>query len=595
MAPLFGHYPCAYFFVSHARRWRDTRTTHTMTFVPRTFRSRIALLFGVLSWFVGLPTYWFVSNSHREQMVEDQRAVLQGIAESAATVIAENLTERRREIELLAQSDAFRQKAQGAPSIEKALERLKQSYPHYSWIGLTDAQGTVRSATSQLLKGQSAVERPWFQQGRRGVFVGDVHEAKLLATLLPAPSSDQPLRFIDFASPVLDENGQLRGVLAAHAHWHWAGTVLKAATPRDAHDNGIDIFIVNAKDAVIQAEQGLAAERVPSLQATRNAKWNGHFLDWGDATRYLTTTATVNEPTTTSALDWRVVVRQPEVAVLQGVAHLQRGVLLLTGAAGVAFVGLAWLTAWVISRPIERLTEVARRIQVGDERIHFEVHTGSLELRRLSTALGAMAATLLERKKALETSNQQLEVRVAERTEALRLLNQDLEKLARTDALTGLPNRMATNETLVAEFARFKRSQLSYAVLMIDIDFFKRVNDKHGHPVGDAVLQHVARIVRQSIRESDFAGRLGGEEFLVILPMTAVPSAVQVAEKIRTELERTPPPQAGTITISVGVGPVFPTDLSSDDAVQRADQQLYRAKANGRNRVASDTPNTPMG
>lgn len=175
------------------------------------------------------------------------------------------------------------------------------------------------------------------------------------------------------------------------------------------------------------------------------------------------------------------------------------------------------------------------------------------------------------------------EVEAANR--ALEAANAGLQELARHDVLTGLANRMAAQERLTDEHVRMKRTGVTYAVLMGDIDLFKRVNDTHGHAVGDEVLRRVAHTLRDSIRESDFVARFGGEEFLVVLPATDIGGAYKVAELMRRTLEDTPVPTAGQITISMGVALADSGQRSQDDVVREADRQLYRAKDAGRNRV----------
>ncbi|MEO0003851.1 MAG: hypothetical protein RLZZ22_1543 [Pseudomonadota bacterium] len=181
--------------------------------------------------------------------------------------------------------------------------------------------------------------------------------------------------------------------------------------------------------------------------------------------------------------------------------------------------------------------------------------------------------------------NAELESKVEARTAALARANQELHHQARHDALTGLANRMAANERLRGEFLLMKRSRHPYAVLLLDIDHFKRVNDSLGHEAGDKVLQGVARLLRAVLRESDFLARWGGEEFLLLLPATDMGEACQVAEKLRQRVEQTPDPLAGRITVSIGVATPTPEQLSEDDAVRLADMRLYGAKHAGRNRV----------
>ncbi len=181
--------------------------------------------------------------------------------------------------------------------------------------------------------------------------------------------------------------------------------------------------------------------------------------------------------------------------------------------------------------------------------------------------------------------NAELESKVEARTAALEQANQELHHQARHDALTGLANRMAANERLRNEFLLMQRSGCPYAVLLLDVDHFKRVNDSLGHDAGDKVLQRVARLLRAALRESDLLARWGGEEFLVLLPATGLDAACLVAETLRQCVAQAPDPLAGRITLSIGVATAGPEQRSEDEAVRLADIRLYDAKKAGRNRV----------
>lgn len=161
--------------------------------------------------------------------------------------------------------------------------------------------------------------------------------------------------------------------------------------------------------------------------------------------------------------------------------------------------------------------------------------------------------------------------------------------LATTDFLTGLANRRSFMEKMQHELARLQRApEQGATILMLDLDHFKRVNDTYGHATGDAVLRHVAQLMRDNVRKIDLCGRLGGEEFAILLPYTHLNAAQNFAERLRAVVANTPTRLQGEtipITISIGLSTIEPTDALPDHALARADEALYRAKALGRNRV----------
>ncbi|MBJ7312696.1 CHASE domain-containing protein [Rugamonas sp. CCM 8940] len=168
-------------------------------------------------------------------------------------------------------------------------------------------------------------------------------------------------------------------------------------------------------------------------------------------------------------------------------------------------------------------------------------------------------------------------------------MNDELLLLATTDFLTGLPNRREFMARLEDEQARLQRDgNARAAVLMLDIDHFKRVNDEFGHAAGDAVLRHLAELMRDGQRKIDTLGRVGGEEFAVLLPGADLAAAGAFAERLRQRIADSPLQLDGrrlTVTVSVGIGALSGADAGFDAALIRADQALYSAKRGGRNRV----------
>lgn len=172
-------------------------------------------------------------------------------------------------------------------------------------------------------------------------------------------------------------------------------------------------------------------------------------------------------------------------------------------------------------------------------------------------------------------------------------MEKKLRHLAATDALTGLANRRQFLEQMILALARHLRHGTPTALLMLDLDWFKQVNDNHGHAAGDAVLKHYAKVIQSSLRNIDLLGRLGGEEFGILLPDTDSIGAYEFAERIRHVAAAQPARLQAkeiAVTFSIGVATFMRHDPSTDVILARADQALYRAKANGRNRVEVEPP-----
>jgi diguanylate cyclase (GGDEF)-like protein len=165
------------------------------------------------------------------------------------------------------------------------------------------------------------------------------------------------------------------------------------------------------------------------------------------------------------------------------------------------------------------------------------------------------------------------------------------ELRAATDGLTGLPNKRAVTNALKRMFAQALTTGSPLVLLLLDLDHFKQINDQRGHPVGDDVLASVGAVLRSVLRTTDFAGRDGGEEFAILLPETEVPTALEIAERVRAAIaEISLPGSDVSVTASIGISS-FPDHASTLERLQRlADAALYVAKRHGRNRIEVAEP-----
>lgn len=173
----------------------------------------------------------------------------------------------------------------------------------------------------------------------------------------------------------------------------------------------------------------------------------------------------------------------------------------------------------------------------------------------------------------------------------------DLRRQATTDPLTGCMNRRALIDSMTLELQRIKRHNRDSCFMMLDIDHFKRVNDEYGHAAGDVVLKHFCTLATAALRKVDLLGRIGGEEFGILLLETNLEGGVELAERLRAALEASTVHTDGitiSITVSIGVAALNPDDRDPDQVLARADQALYRAKTKGRNRVEPSMEAPPL-
>jgi len=208
--------------------------------------------------------------------------------------------------------------------------------------------------------------------------------------------------------------------------------------------------------------------------------------------------------------------------------------------------------------------------------------------------------TLRRLQQQLQAQNAQLQKEVCDRLiaeAALQAANQELQRLANLDGLTGLANRRCFDQRLEQEWRRLMREQQPLSLILGDIDFFKNYNDTYGHQAGDDCLRQVAQALQgMTKRPGDLVARYGGEEFAIILPNTPIAGAVQLAEAICDLIRQLQLVHAGSsicpfVTLSLGVSTVIPTHgLLEDDLIAAADRALYQAKLEGRDRIAQELP-----
>ncbi len=348
----------------------------------RSLRTRFALFVGACGLLLGIASTAFLEWQLETTTVNSQRQALQVIANEVAGRLATDLGARKREIVLTAEL-LEKTRISDPSDIRAILEKLKEEQPSYAWIGLTDAAGQVKAATGQLLEGVDTSGRPWFSGAQTRIFLGDPHEAILLAGKLPQNSANEPLRFVDIAAPLHGAGGRLEGVIAAHLYWDWVKKATQRITEEFASTYPIQLMIADRNGRLLFAPTTASGKTTDQIFAENEA--SGAFL-------MARSSSASNQ---FFELDWSVVVSQSMADLRAPILRVRTLVLGLAIVLGVAFVWLTWLISGSVVRPIARFAQDASQFEPdGENAFQTEATKRTDEIGVLAQTMGSLVGKL---------------------------------------------------------------------------------------------------------------------------------------------------------------------------------------------------------
>lgn len=450
------------------------------------------------------------------------------------------------------------------------IKQLQDSFPSFSWVGVTDANGIVKASSGDVLLDSDISARPVFIEGAKGDFIGDVHEALLLSELLPNPSGE-PLRFVDISSPLYDKEGNFKGVLAAHLNWNWAQERVAMTADTFSDSKRMEVLVLSKDYDVLLGPNELIGESLEQTMGPviRSSERHWASITWPDKQKYLTGFSTSAGYDDYSGLGWTVVVRQPVNIAYQNIVQL----LLWLAVSGVFLLFLFMILGGAISRkltePLNELSEVATLLKAG-HKVPMPDCNGIYELEKLESALSDLFSDLNVTDAALC----------------------EMKTIATTDPLTGLKNRLAFETYINQCSGMLDQSAQSLAILYMDLDGFKTVNDQFGHDIGDKLLIEISRRLTAAVRSNEIIARIGGDEFLIALiaPVDMTASNVeQTAQRIIKAINQPFYCENHKIQVGCSIGSaVFPGDSTEPQTVIKyADKALYYSKSHDKNRLTS--------
>lgn len=526
-------------------------------------RAYMALFFGVIIIVMTMMLSITISKHSGETIKREIGNSLSTTAYHMADKLDSFMWSRIGEVEVLSQIEDIKS-PEDLQTAQELLDQLNSSIPVFSWIGLTDAAGNVVAASDQILVGKDISQRPVYQEGKNGTFIGDVHNAVLLANLLPNPTGE-PMQFVDISKPLTDANGNFTGVLATHLSWEWSRQVKdEIVQPLKDELSGAEVFVVSGKDNTVLLGPPDMTGKILDINSVHNAvKGENNWLveEWPDGKKYLTGFSIGDGHQDYSGLGWIVIVRIPAENAFAPVENLKIFIIKLGTITAVIFAVIGWLFAGFVTSPLRKITKAAHSLRLGNEAA-IPYIKGIKDLELLSGSLRELVDSLVRTESNLGV----------------------MENLAHHDLLTGLGNRVALDQFL----KKANNMGHSLSFLYLDLDGFKQINDSHGHQTGDMVLKEVANRLKESTRKEDSIFRLGGDEFLIVMdtPNESIETILEtVANKLIANINK--PYTFDHVMLKVGCsvgGSVWPDDdIDPFTVISYADEALYVSKRFGKN------------
>jgi signal transduction histidine kinase len=438
--------------------------------VAFSLRTRVGLL---VCLFAGVAVTGLGAAAGRLAEQDVDARVGEGLA-TLARVLAEKtqarLSARLEQVRVLAELERQGLLPERLEARRAVLEELRRVAPDFAWVGFIDASGVVRYSTGGMLVGAQVSERPAFREGRRGVYVGDAHEAVRLAPLLK--SSEGPLRLLDLAVPVHAADGTFRGVMAAHLTWDW-GRALKRAL-MDEEGQELEVRLLRRDGALLsEPPTGVEAFRQTVLPAglerqVRDGGWT--VATWEDGQAYLTGVAPLRATDATPVLSWTVLVLQPAGTAFQPAVAARVRLTGLGLLAGLLLALTGWALAGRLTRPLADIAEVAERLRAGQYDLRLPHGERPDEIGALSASLQALLHALKAReaelRQALVVREDFLTVAAHELRTPLTALSLQLSSMGRQASSAGVSGLLATSLQRATQQVR-RLGRLSEAVLDI--------------------------------------------------------------------------------------------------------------------------------
>ncbi|MDY3199829.1 MAG: PAS domain S-box protein [Arcobacter sp.] len=387
--------------------------------MKNSFNLKISFLVGVLTFIVALMVGFYSNYISTQQLEVNSGESLLKLSKRVNDILDREMLERFREIRFAASLPIMTDENSSINEKRELIQKIKDNYNHHEWIGYALLDGTVEVGTNGYLEGKNVKARPWHPNGLNGPYIGDVHDALLLAKLLPN-NSGEAIYFSDVAFPVINKNGKTLGVLCTHLTWQWTRDVIRSIQK----EHGVEIFLLSKDGLILVGPENTERSNISDIslnvaQLLKTDEESFKILNWNNNVKYLTASSVSKGFEEYKGFSWKVIVRQPVDEAFK-IAHKNTSLILLISVfLGILGAIIGIIISNKISKPLNKLNQIVDDI-TNNKEVKFLKNVSNDEIGKLHNALENLYKNLIEESK--DKKNAQIKVELS-----LKIFEQALE------------------------------------------------------------------------------------------------------------------------------------------------------------------------